>query len=557
MLREILGRRTAAISLAAAALTLAGCGSTTTTPSSSAGVSASWAGDAKLTPATAPGRGPVSQVVWDLPYGEPDSLDPVTAYDLPDNTVLSNLCDSLVRINANLQIVPGLATWTQPNAGTLIFNLRPGVKFWNGQPLTANDVVYNLDRQVNPKNDSDYSGVTTFIKSVRQTGPAQVTVKTDPPMQWLLGEMATGLGTIAEPSYIKAKGKAYGTPSGGVMCSGPFELKTWTPGQQMVLKRNPNYWDKQLEPMVNTLIFKFVTDPSAITNGLATGALNGTYEVPIQGVAQLDNSGVGRVYFGNDLTPESLIALQKTGPFSNPTVRMALSLALNREGIAKTLFEGYASPLTWPVGPPAFGYAPSVWLAGYKSQPLNTTPQIAAARALLARCKCAPTTPIVIAVQAGDYVDDSVALAIQSSAQAAGLKVQVHELQPSQYINLIFSATDKKGIDAYTGDNNYQDQADPMEIGVYNMLANSSANNDYYSNPAVGRLVYEAEATVNPTRRAELGTEAMKIYEQSLSQLPIVQYPERMFMSNNITGAPPDQPTFLSYPWAALIGAAK
>lgn len=543
---------------------LAACGSSSSSGhSSSPSASTSSSGryppsGVKVTDLTPAAKGRVSSVTWDLPFGEPYSLDPLKAYALPDNSVLANTCDSLMRIEPNLSIGPGLATamvHTAPN--TWVITVRSGVKFWNGKPMTTGDVVYNLQRQANPKNASFYSGFSDDIVKVAQSGPNKVRLTTRKPNELLRGEMATGLGAIAEPAYIESHGSSYGTPKGGIMCTGPFEFVRWVSGDEIVLKRNPSYWDRALEPKVDTITFKFITSAPTIVSGLLSGQLDGTYEVPIQGMSQLQNSAIGRVYFGQNLIYDGLVALSHGGVYSNPLIRKALAYAIDVPGIVKAVYNGYASPLYWPVGPDIFGYAKSTWMAAYdQTKLIPASPRLSEAKSLVKKAG-SPKGPIVIAAQAGDSQTTAMANAIQSAGQEIGLNVQVKLVQPSVFNALSLSASARKGLDAYVGTNYYLDQADPLTALFYNYTSAGEFNDDGYSNRTVDRLVAEALATDNPQRRAAIGARAAKIAFEHYDILPLVQYPQRVFLNKRITGAPTSFPTFAYYPWAALIGASN
>ena len=97
--------------------------------------------------------GTLSSLTWDLPFGEPTTLDYAQSADYGPDMVTSNLCDSLLRLNPDFTISPNLASsWNYgPNHMSLTFKLRSGVKFWDGHPLTSTDVVYSMLRNLNPK----------------------------------------------------------------------------------------------------------------------------------------------------------------------------------------------------------------------------------------------------------------------------------------------------------------------------------------------------------------------------------------------------------------------
>ena len=553
-------KRTGALALGTAALAstalMAGCGGGGSGASGGGGAQAGQFHPAgvTVTPTTPAPTHVVSQVTWDEPYGEPPSLDPLKSYGIPENTVLSNVCDALLRTGPNLKLQPGLATsWTHPTPTTWVFKIRQGVRFWDGSPLTVGDVVYSLNRQLNPKLGTFYTAWVADIESVTQSGPDEVTLTTKIPDVIVAQMMASGLGTVIEQRYAEAKGAAYGTPAGGIMCTGPFELKSWQPGQQITLTRNPDYWDPPLEPKVQTLIFKFVTDATTLTDALASGAIDGTYEVPIQGISRLKEAG--DVYYGLSTNQGILQPIQATGPDTNVKIREALSLAIDRAGIAKTIFQGLAVPALAAVPPDSFSYATQRYRRWYESVGTPTSPSLEAARKLVKEAHN-PKTAMTIGIQQGDPQSAAVATAIQSAAAQVGLNMRIEMLPTARYVELVFSEKARAGIDWTTGNNNYIDQAEPLQVLYYWGRSNSPYNLDGFANHEVDNLFAQARAQTNPETRAALAIRALQLWVKPVNNIPLYVAPQRLFMNKRITGAPTSFSTFLYYPWAAELGGA-
>src|SRR5260221_4563382 len=181
---------------------------------STGGTNTGSVGLANTTPA---GSKAVDKIVWGV-YRETNSLDPIYAFDYPENTVLAVLCEQLLTQAPDGAIGPGLATLSYPDAKTLVFDLKPGVTFWDGHPLTADDVVYSLNRNTNADLAGFYGAVFTNVTSITATSPTQVTITLKVPDYWLPDELASTPGWIVEKAYIESKGKDFGTPTGGTMC---------------------------------------------------------------------------------------------------------------------------------------------------------------------------------------------------------------------------------------------------------------------------------------------------------------------------------------------------
>ena len=117
-----------------------------------------------------------------------------------------------------------------------------------------------------------------------------MTIKLKKPDNWLLGELSQMPGIVLEKAYVESEGKAFGTPSGGTMCTGPFKLKSWRPGSDLTAVRNDAYWDAALKPKAASMVFKGVPDESSLTSGLLTNEITGIYPQPLTTLGQLKSS---------------------------------------------------------------------------------------------------------------------------------------------------------------------------------------------------------------------------------------------------------------------------
>ncbi len=176
----------AAAAATAAALALAACGrSAPGTGNNGGGNNGGQVSPTKgLVVSTTPGTKPVSSVTWAV-YRDVNSLDPIFAFDYPENTADSLMCESLLKQAPDGSIGPGLATLTNPSPTKFVFTIQQGAKFWDGHPVTPADVVYSLDRAMSPKLGGFYTLVFSRVKSIAATGSSQVTITLKQPDYWL------------------------------------------------------------------------------------------------------------------------------------------------------------------------------------------------------------------------------------------------------------------------------------------------------------------------------------------------------------------------------------
>ncbi|MFD5625497.1 ABC transporter substrate-binding protein [Streptomyces sp. NPDC127072] len=542
-------RTTASAALATCVLLTA-----TACTSGSAGTSAAPAAP-KLTSTTPVATGALDNVNWNLPMGEPTTLDPARVGDYSPSTVESNLCDPLLRLKADYSVGPGLASsWDQPNSSTLVLNLREGVRFWNGHTMTADDVVASLERQRDPATQSVNITLFASVRSIEATGTHQVTVRFTKPDVLFLKALANGFGAVSEASYVKKAGTSYGTAKGGLMCTGPFKLTSWKPGESITVRRNDAYWDASLEPKAKQVTFKFVTDSSTLAGALLSGQIDGSYEISSAAARTLRSSSAGTVYYGPSAQTNYLTATSPSSPLADPKIVQALSLVLDRDALIKNVYDGAAQKLKTFIPPFVWqkNEASSVYAKGYEALPAVPDADVDRAGKLVAEATTKRRS-LSVAIPAGDQQSLQVLTFLQAGAKKIGISIVIKQLQPTQMAGLFYDPSLRKGLDA-TMVMGYVEIPEALSYAQLLTASDSLFNWTKYHNDKVTTLLGEAQATVDPAKRAGLFTQAQALYTKDLPLVPIASPYERMFLNKRLSGAPASF-AYINMPWAAYLGA--
>ncbi|MGH3396321.1 MAG: ABC transporter substrate-binding protein [Streptosporangiaceae bacterium] len=547
-----MGRRAA---LPLAVLALAAGGAACSSGGSPAPSSISSSGPAaRLVATSPPARGDLSSLTWDLPAGEPTTLDYVKAGDYSPDMVISNLCDSLLRLKPDFSLGPNLATSWSYGAGhlSLTFTLRSGVTFWDGHPLTAQDVAYSLLRNMNPKNSPVNGAFFANVKSIAATGTHTVAVRFKRPDELFIKEMSTVAGDVSEEQFTKAKGGSYGTAQGGVMCSGPFELAKWSPGQSITLTANPHYWNKAYEPRAKKVTLDFITDTSSLVQALKSGAVQGAFEAPISELPALEADSSGTVYQGKSL---AIYELASNLPGPDVRIKTALSMVIDRTAMASVVFHDAASPNYALIPPPAWDpTAAGTYRAALAALPKATTVNKAAAKKLIAGDPQA-SKPITLGILAGDQTEIDTATLIQQEAATIGLKISIRQLQPLQFSNAFYVPSARKGLGLILT-KGYLDVPDPLDYLGLVVLPTSIFNWTHFSNPTVTKDVALAQQTFDNAKRAKLITAAQALWEAPHMIVPLLSLHEVVFMNKAITGAPVSF-AYIYEPSLATVGSSR
>ncbi|MDG9722849.1 ABC transporter substrate-binding protein [Streptomyces sp. DH41] len=508
----------------------------------------------RLTTTTPPGSSQVDRVTWALPYGEPTTLDPAKIGDYSPQTVEANLCDTLMRMNPDFSLSPGLAqklTWADDH--TLVLDLRPGVKFWDGSPLTPADVIHSLERQRDPKTQALYGNYLTAVTSIEATGPHQVTLRTKGYDQTLPKALSTSFGAVNQKEYTEKAGPAYGTAKGGLMCTGPFKLGSWKSGNGITLERNDAYWDTKLKPKAKQVEFQFITNNNTLTSALLSGEVDGTYELPPSSATALGKANNGTVHLGPSTQNVLLIPGNAESPAADRKLLDALSLVIDRNALIKNVFGGDATtlkslvpPLTWRGDKAAARFD-----AAYAALPDVPAPDVEKAKKLIAQASPVPR-PLVAAIPAGDQRGLQALTFVQAAAKKIGVDIGIKQLQPTEMSSLFYDPSARKGLDLILTFG-YVTMPDPASYVAESVTPRGIFNWTGYDNPEVTRLLDQARTSSDPEASAKAYAEAQALFTPTTPTVFLATTHERMFMNKRISGAPASF-AYMNMPWAAYLG---
>jgi peptide/nickel transport system substrate-binding protein len=535
----------------AAPATTAADGSTGTTgeaPTTSTAVAPdTTAGPSPTTPAAAGEAGPVT---W-ATYREVNTLDPIYAFDYPENTVIYSMCESLLWQQPDGSIEPGITTLSRPDDKTMVFTVRDGVTFWDGSPLTADDIVFSLKREMDPTLGGFYGAVFARVASIKATAPNEVTIALSQPDYFLEGELASTPGIIVSKAFVEAQGAAFGTPDGGTMCTGPFQFDSWSVGDRLTVTKYDGYWNGPAKAA--SIDFVGVPDENTLTSGLLSGDIDGSYIPAISTIDRLASDPAVTVTDGPSFASAALIISNLSGTLADVNVRTALSMAIDREGVISAAFHGKASLPRAIANPGTWGYAPSVFSAAWDALP-EPTQDIEGAKAMV-EAAGATGKPLVLATSNELAPVATMANAVKAAAEEIGLTVELRPVSAANYVNLFIDPSAREGIDGFITVN-YPDYADPAALYATFGMPDGSQNFNGYSNDDVTALFDEARTTADPAERAKLVTQAQVLLQQDLPWIGIAN-PDTVLVTNaDLTGAPASF-TYMFSPWPAGLGGTN
>ncbi|MFC4498866.1 MULTISPECIES: ABC transporter substrate-binding protein [Streptomyces] len=528
------------------ALTAACSGADTGSAAGAGGVDVS---KLKLSPTTPAATGAVDSVNW-LLEDEPESLDLDTQGGSAGRTVLGNVCERLYQLQPDMSVQPSLvAKETRPDDTTLVLTLRDDVTFHDGSKMTADDVLYSLKRHADPQMEQsdEFEGVS----AMRKTGADEITITFKQPDALFTKALAGDAGLVYRKAQVEKEGRDFGTPGQADACSGPYELTGWKSGDSITLTRFDGYRGKK--PLVKKVVFRWAQDSAAV-NALSTGAADGAYLDTVTSASALRGKKGLAQYYGPSTATLALIPTERGG-LADPDIRRALSLTLDRAGIARSGYGGLVEPWATPVGSGAWGYEKAAFeaaqkeLTGAPAQP--SADDLTEAKKLVKNAKSVPDEPIVIGTDStqGRLV---IANAVRAALTRLGLKAQIKTVPAAQYGEFYGDKEARADIDVLVADW-YISKSDP--VGFYdNALSDSSNNWVGFKSADYDAKVGQAVRTIDDKQRAALVVDVERQFAEAAVWIPVAQMPTVLVMSDKLTG-PRSSMAYLYSPWAAELGA--
>ena len=553
-----------AIAITAALMSAAGC-----TPSNTS------SGTTSSTSSVAKG-GTLSYYI-----GEPTAIDPYNAQESEGVQVTQSIFDSLTVIDPKTgKVAPAAAdSWSSDTSATVwTFKLHPGAKFADGEPVTAKDFVYAYNRiaESASTNATDPSQISYHLSPI--VGYDEAQAKGTPMSGVKAVDDTTFEVTLQYPfadwPYVAAHPALAPVPQklveGGVpyngakvpfgqmpVGNGPFKMsEPWKHDQYVKVVANGDYYGEKANlDSVNFAIFK---DPETAYREFQAGTLDFTQIPEGQIEAAKTTYGVSADGYtvqpgkGVLIGPEAAIYYfsfdMKKAPFDKQKVREAVSLAINRQAIADTIYEGTRKPADSFLPPGVTGYAPGQFPYSHYD--------VAAAKQALADAgypggKGLP--PIKVALNTGGGHEKVVEL-VQSDLKAIGISTTSEALAAPQYWPFLRTTNYFLGRDGWIADYPIADNfTNPMFNGA------SADNHSHFASATVDADIIKARATVDDAARADLYSKIQSNIGSAAPVMPIVYYAHRHVGANRVNDLDYDNMglAHLDKAWLTGGGAAK
>jgi peptide/nickel transport system substrate-binding protein len=449
---------------------------------------------------------------------DPTHLDPQAGEELSSNIMFYHLYDPLVRRSAELSFEPGLAeSWEVVDDTTWRFTLREGVTFHNGNPFTADDVVFTVERA----KASLMSNLVKNIESARAVDDRTVELVTPKPYAVLPADLAALL--ILDREYTES------TPEEQMdlqpMGTGPYRLGEWIKGEKLVLEANADYWAGA--PEIDAVAFRPITNPATRTAALLTGEVDVIQDLSVrdvervraaEGIAVMTRPSLLNVVLAMDMREQSP-TIDGPNPMTDRRVREAIARAIDVDAIDQIVMNGLATPSDQYVPASHTGHVDGLdFRAEYPHD-------VEKAKALMAEAGFADGFTMTLDATNDRYVNDAqIAQALASMLAKINVELKLNIMPKSNFWGYIRVPTPNSsfimsGWDVPTGD------AGSMYAALFysrdRKEGYGQVNRGSYSNPELDALVDAADSTASIEERDARLQEATKILVRDIPMIPV------------------------------------
>jgi oligopeptide transport system substrate-binding protein len=465
------------------------------------------------------------------------TIDPTISQDTTSSRVLYDLFEGLTSFDQNLKVIPGLAqSWDlSSDAKTYTFHLRPNLKFSDGTPITAKDVVFTWQRLVDPKTSSPYNFLgenivggkaiidgkaapTTLAVKALDKSTVQITL-VHPDASFLSICSMPNVGIVSQANITKF-GQSW-SDAKHMVTSGAYSLKEWVVQGYILVTRNDNYYDAK-DVAIKDVKFMPIVDTNSSYSQYQSGGLDITYSLPVDQYKAIKAEYPNQIH---TVTQEGIYYydLNMTLPKfkNNLKLRQALSMAVDRQILVNDVLGQGQQPLysyaTSTIEGGKFAGLDYAWAKEPRAQ------QIAEAKKLFTEAGYGPNHPLQISISYNTLDSHKkIALAVgamwQQTFGASAIQVTSANQEWKTFLKARNMANYDVARDGWVADYDSVDAYTPL------FICNGPQDNSKTCNPAYDKLINQAQNTPDANQRVQLTREALQTAMQDYSIIPLYQY---------------------------------
>ena len=481
----------------------------------------------------------------------PETIDPALNSAVDGANMILFAFDCLLAMDQDSKLIPAQAESFDVSDDNLTytFHMRDGLKWSDGSPLTAEDFVYSWKRIVDPALAAPYAEtVLGMVKGYDEaaggnldalavSAPDPLTFVVELARQTPYFDKLAAFPALApvQKATVEANGDAWAVKPETYISNGPFKITEWVDGSHIIFSKNENYWDAG-SIKLDSIKLLLIEDPNATLNAYQTGAAMMIKTMP---AAEIPRLSQGEDYYLGSMMGTYYICLNDKLPeFSDPLVRQALSLALDRNYIAETIMTGAMMPATGWVGPGISDWDGSDFITNANGgKPYidldNFEDNLARAKELMAEAgypngEGFPT--VHYAINESSF-HKPVAEYVQQAWKELGVTAVVDVVEWKSFLPMRRAGDYQISRNGWVMD--YNDPSNILEL-AYSTNGNNDAK---YNNPKFDEAMDKAANEADPETRFGYMHEAEDILMADMGVIPVAFYGQPYLQQPNITGS--------------------
>ena len=438
-----------------------------------------------------------------------DSLDPHNAVSAGTREVLFNMFEGLVKATPEGEIEAAVASDfnVSEDATYITFKLRDGITFCDGTPITVDDVKYSIERYAGIQGEGS---AFSILKDIVTSEDGTIVVNLSEPNTEFVYELTCAIIPQANEANVNSN------PIG----SGPFMYDSFVPGEELVVKKNPYYWQEG-RPYLDEVTFKIVADTDKAVTQLNAGTLDIVQYLTSDQVSTLNDNFY--VMDGSINYVQGMFLNNAVEPFNNPLVRQAIYYAVDRQKISDMLFGGKSHIIGTNMIPAATKYYNTDTETTYTYDP-------AKAKELLKQAGYENGFTFTIQVPNNYPPHKGTAEIIANCLEEVGITAKINEIEFTSWLSDVYKERKYEAtVVAVDG-----------RLAPYTWFAKneSTASNNFtnYSNPQFDEIFAKAKAAINPEEKVGYYKQLQQILADDAASIYVQDPANQVAIRNSLTG---------------------
>jgi peptide/nickel transport system substrate-binding protein len=488
----------------------------------------------------------IESITWAL-TSIPHTLFTPNAWQINTGAIMSLVQEGPLAFGDNLALEPASADkWEQVDPTTIKYHLRTGVKFGDGSPLTADDIVATFNYHMRPESGSQLASFYSSVATVEATAPDEVTVKLKAPNVQFAYTAAHMAGFVFKKEQLADKN--IGTPEVLPQGTGPYKLVEFVPTDHVTLEARDDYWGPK--PVVKRITIQAIPDRQARLLAMQSGEIDGTFDLAISDVDQWKALGNVDIVTAPSLGVFLLTLDHSVPPFDDIHVRRAVAHAVDKDGLVKALLKGNGEAAT-ALNPREMwsGVLSSDEVRAFYATLPSYPFDLAKAKAELAQSRHPDGFDVTIPASTADPYMVNIMQSVVENLKQIGIRARTQEIDHNTWLAQYFRHENLgMQIMGY-----YPDFADAANY-PYLFFSSATAvknglNASNFKNAEVDAFLKTANEQADPKARAEALKGVFKIANEAVAVVPIFCPDSAMAINNKykLTGY---TAFWMNSPWA-------